>query len=83
LLRKNKQTLNNGPLSLFKNCCTHSNAKTGAVNFTNLKVQIANAPSVILLHQSVSPTKLRPTSPVHSTRKYAQVLYYMLITEWY
>ncbi len=44
------------------------------VNFTNLLAQSANGMVVILWCHSVSPTKLRPTLPLHSARKYAQFL---------
>jgi hypothetical protein len=51
------------------------------INFTNLLAQSANTlvviflvPAVILLCHSVSPTKLWPTLPIQTTRKYAQLL---------
>ena len=44
------------------------------VNLTNLLVQSANAPAVIILRHSGSQTNLHTTLPVHSTRSYAQLL---------
>ncbi len=43
------------------------------VDFTNLLAQSANAPLSILQRCSVSPTKLRPTSLLRSTRIYSQL----------
>ncbi len=51
--------------------------RTG-VNFTNLLSQSANVPIIIFLPHSVSPTKLWPTLPIQTARKYTQLLCYTL-----
>jgi len=43
------------------------------VNFTNLLAQSANGPAVSILRHLVSPTKTRPTLPVKTIRRYAQL----------
>jgi hypothetical protein len=43
------------------------------VNYTNLMVYSANVLEGILWRNSVSPTKLRPSLSVHSSRIYAQL----------
>jgi hypothetical protein len=54
---------------------------------TNLLAQNADVPVIIVLCQSVSPTKLCPTLPVDTTRSYAQLLCQILFSmhqkEWY
>ena len=54
---------------------------TSGVNFTNPLVRRTNAPAHRVWRQrchSVSPTKLCPNLPVHTTRSYAQLLHFML-----
>jgi len=38
-------------------------------NFTNILVQISNAPAVFILCHSFSPTKLHPNLPINTTRR--------------
>jgi hypothetical protein len=51
-----------------KKFVANCDATAPGVNFTNLMAQSANMPVGILWRHSVSPTKLRPSLSVHSTR---------------